>query len=219
MLLRPLETGETATGRVGWAVWHARQARQANPGEPRYMLAEAQALLVAGLWGAAARVLRELQSLPGWSQRCDEEFAELQRRRQQVMRGVPAPNFKVDDREAAAPVSTLVAGWLSAGPPAVPKPKPASVDAGFTWPPPGTVLLYGHIRGVECRKSEKIVTVRTQRFTIELREKASSPAKLYHPPARWTELPCGLSGHEVNVVYRPLPPGGEARGELVAVVF
>jgi hypothetical protein len=209
-------------------VWHARQARQANPGEPLYMLGEAQALLVAGLWSPAARVLLELQRVPGWSARCDEEFAELERRRQQAMRSVPAPPpGDATDSSAAAgdggrfsgtPASPLMLGWLNPAPPRVPKPKPAA-GTGLVWPPPGTVLLYGYITGVECRQSEKIVTVRTPRLTIELREKGSKPAKLYRPPSRWTTLPCGLRGREVNVVYRPLPPGDEVRGELVAVVF
>jgi hypothetical protein len=84
-------------------------------------------------------------------------------------------------------------------------------------------LLYGYINGVECRPQTKpqlkIVTVKTPRYTIELRETAARPAKLYHAPKKWTELPCGLRGYEVNVVYRPLAAGQEARGELVAVVF
>lgn len=230
MLLRPLETGETPAGpasdtdaadRVGRAIWHARQAREANPLEPRYLLGEVQALLVAGLWDPAARLLLELQRFPGWSQRCEVEFAELLRRRQQTMRNVPPPDMAVELPSVSAtdaPVPALVAGWLSAALPDVPKPKPPA-KPNFTWPPPGTVLLYGYINGVECRESEKIVTVRTPRFTIELREKVASPAKLYHAPSRWTELPCGLRGREVNVVYRPLPPGAGVLGELVAVVF
>jgi hypothetical protein len=230
MLLRPLESGESPAGveggaavedRVAQAVWHARLAREAVPAEPRYVLGEAQALLVAGQWEPAARLLRELRDHPGWAGRSEVEFAELLRRRQQVMRRVPAPEMAAEQRSPArsAPPAALVAAWRNAVPPRVPKPKPARVEPGFTWPPPGTVLLYGYIQGVECRASEKIVTVRTPRFTIELRENAASPAKLYHPPSRWTELPCGLRGREVNVVYRPLLAGGEVRGELVAVVF
>ncbi|MEX2302256.1 MAG: hypothetical protein WD733_15050, partial [Bryobacterales bacterium] len=91
------------------------------------------------------------------------------------------------------------------------------------WPPPGTVLLYGYINGVECRPQAKpqlkIVTVKTPRYSIELRETAARPAKLYHAPKKWTELPCGLRGYEVNVVYRPLAASQDVRGELVAVVF
>jgi hypothetical protein len=121
---------------------------------------------------------------------------------------------------ADEPLAALVTAWWTAGLPDVPRPKPAaSAEPKFTWPPPGTVLLYGYIGGVECRATEKIVTVRTPRHTIALREKAARPAKLHRPPSQWTELPCGLRGREVNVVYRPLPPGGEVLGELVAVVF
>jgi hypothetical protein len=151
------------------------------------------------------------------------EFAELLRRRQQAMRAVPAPVMTAEAHSPGAAdnrAPVLEAGWLSPGPPDVPKPKPpARAEPTFTWPPPGTVLLYGYISGVECRETEKIVTVRTPRFTVELRERAARPAKLYHPPPGWTELPCGLRGREVNVVYRPLPADGEVRGELVAVVF
>jgi len=215
--------GANAADRLGRAVGHARQAREGDPDEPRYLLGEAQALLVAGLWDPAARLLRELQRFPGWGGRCEVEFAELLRRRQQAMRSVPAPGMAAEMRSppaADAPVSMLVAAWLSAAVPGVPRPRtPARAEPKLTWPPPGTVLLYGYISGVECRGSEKIVSVRTPRFTIALRERAASPAKLYHPPSGWTELPCGLRGREVNVVYRPLPPGGEVLGELVAVVF
>jgi hypothetical protein len=238
MLLQPHETAgrsaendqdSAAATRVGRAIWHARQARTANPDEPLYLLGEAQALLVGGFWEPAARLLLELQRVPGWSVRCDEEFSELVRRRQQAMRRVPAPELPpgIDSTSLAASSggarvsggpSPLVLGWLNAAPPRVPKPGPPAKPK-FVWPPPGTVLLYGYITGVECRASEKIVTVRTPRLTIELREKGSSPAKLYRPPSQWTALPCGLRGREVNVVYRPLPPGGEVRGELVAVVF
>jgi hypothetical protein len=80
-------------------------------------------------------------------------------------------------------------------------------------------LLYGYINGIECRREVKTVTVKTPRYSIELREIAARPAKLYHAPKKWTELPCGLRGYEVNVVYRPSAAGQEARGELVAVVF
>jgi hypothetical protein len=231
MLLRPLE-GEAApgaagdppdAGRVGQAIQYARQARQANPQEPRYLLGEAQALLVAGLWEPAARLLLELQRFPGWSDRADVEFAELLRRRQQQMRNVAAPDVAAElpsPPAAAEPLAALLTAWWTAAVPEVPRPKPAPrEEPKFMWPPPGTVLLYGYISGVECRAAEKIVTVRTPRHTIALRENSASPAKLYRPPSRWTALPCGLRGREVNVVYRPLPPGGEVLGELVAVVF
>jgi tetratricopeptide (TPR) repeat protein len=231
MLLRPLEpgagaggaAGEAAGDRANRAVRHARFARQAAPGEPRYVLGEAQALLVAGLWDPAARLLLDLRGFPGWGEKSDQEFAELLRRRQQAMRAVAVPGFAVEPNPpfaAAGGVAALVTGWLHATARDIPKPRPpARAETKLIWPPPGTILLYGYINGVECRRDEKIVTVRTPRFTIELRERVASPAKLYHPPSHWTGLPCGLRGREVNVVYRPLPPGGEVRGELVAVVF
>lgn len=100
----------------------------------------------------------------------------------------------------------------------IPPPPPPKAEPP-PWPPPGTVLIYGYIRGVECLPDSKIVKVKTPRYTIELREAAASPASIYHPPKGWTALPCGLSGYEVNVAYRPLPAGENVQGELAAVVF
>jgi hypothetical protein len=235
MLLRPLDGADASApqppevqGRALQAVSHARVAREANPHQPLYWLAEAQALAAAGIWNAAAERLSELGGFPGWRERSDQEFEELLRRRQQTLRGIPRPDGLAaafssgatrysDATGEAVRLSAAMGGnpplprVLRPPPPPTPDPEP--------WPPPGTVLLYGYINGVECRDGVKIVTVKTPRFTIELRENAASLAKLYHPPKKWAELPCGLSGYEVNVVYRPLPPGGEVRGELVAVVF
>jgi hypothetical protein len=220
MLLRPLEgpagaeTSDATAERAATAISHARLARKANPSEPRYLLGEAQALLVAGLWDSAARLLAMLEAFPGWNEKADVEFAELLRRRQQALRSVAAPDV------LGGAGAAHQAAWLDFSPPKVSKPNPtARVAARFEWPPAGTVLLYGYISGVECREGEKIVRVKTPRFTVELREAAARPAKLYFPPLKWEKLPCGLRGYEVNVAYRPLPPGGAVRGELVAVVF
>lgn len=227
VLLRPFERGEDgpaaadAMDRVQTAVLHARKAREGDLGEPRYLLGEAQALGVAGLWDEAVRSLTELQSFAGWRERAEVEFAELLRRRQQAMRSVERPRLPPDPPAApgsGGPGSALLAAWLDPPPPHVPKPEPPPPPK-LVWPPPGTILLYGYINGVDCRAGERIVSVRTPRFTIELRERAAAPAKLYHPPLPWDELPCGLRGYEVNVAYRPLPAGSEVRGELVAVVF
>jgi tetratricopeptide (TPR) repeat protein len=218
MLLRPVESHEPAVlsgsdaERVRLAIFHAKRARHSRPGEARYLLAEAQALMVGGQWDEAARLLMALHSFPDWRGRSELEFAELLRRRQQAMRSIAAPSLM---RESGPPSLTA---WLSPSLPEAPRPEPPA-EPQFTWPPPGTILLYGHINGVECRADEKIVRVRTPRFTIELREQAASPAKLYYPPRKWEALPCGLRGYEVNVVYRPAPAGGDGRGDLVAVVF
>ena len=227
MLLRPVDDLKVsdrpraaAEDRVEEAVSHARRAREAEPRQPRYLLGEAQALVVAGMWDAAAERLLDLQAFDGWRERSEQEFAELLRRRQQTLRGVPAPDgiAEAPSSRAIEPDRLAAAAWNRATPEVPPPPAPPNPEPQ-PWPPPGTVLLYGYINGVECRRETKIVTVKTPRYTIELREPAASPAKLYHPPKKWAELPCGLSGYEVNVVYRPLPAGGAVRGELVAVVF
>ena len=100
----------------------------------------------------------------------------------------------------------------------VPKPLPKAPRSP-SWPPPGTILLYGHISGVECRENEKIVTVKTPRNRIRLREPADTPAKLYSKPKWIKGLECGLRGLEVNVAYKPTRGSREVRGALVAVVF
>ena len=87
------------------------------------------------------------------------------------------------------------------------------------WPPPGTVLIYGHIRDVECRAGEKILTLRTPRYTVRLRERAERPATLYDKPKRLRGLECGTKGWEVNAVYKMVHGDPEVHGELVAVVF
>lgn len=228
MLMRPVEeTGFSAResagaeDRIRQAVSHARLAREAKPLEATYLLAEAQALVLAGSWNAAADRLLKLRAFPGWGERSEEEFAELVRRRQQVLRSVPAPREAAGLSNARVVVKDrlMVAWWWNPRAPEVPPPPPPPEPDPPPWPPPGTVLLYGYIIGVECLSESKIVTVKTPRYTIELREEAANPAKLYHPPKGWTALPCGIRGYEVNVAYRPLPPGADVRGELVAVVF
>ena len=101
----------------------------------------------------------------------------------------------------------------------VPKPPPKAKPAQPRWPPPGTILLYGYINGVECRENEKIVTVKTPRHRIRLREPAGAPAKLYSKPKWIKGLECGLRGLEVNVAYKATRGSREVRGTLVAVIF
>ena len=100
----------------------------------------------------------------------------------------------------------------------VPKPLPKAGPQP-RWPPHGTILLYGYISGVECRENEKIVTVKTPRSRIRLREPAGAPAKLYSKPKWIKGLECGLGGLEVNVAYKPSRGSREVRGTLVAVIF
>jgi len=101
----------------------------------------------------------------------------------------------------------------------VPKPFPKAALSRPSWPPPGTILLYGYISGVECRENEKIVTVETPRNRIRLREPANAPAKLYSKPKWIKGLECGLGGLEVNVAYKATRGSPGVRGTLVAVVF
>ena len=121
-----------------------------------------------------------------------------------VGHGAPQPAPGTPQESAPAPGATASAGGfqgLAAAPSGlfpifarlpVPKPLPKAPRSP-SWPPPGTILLYGHISGVECRENEKIVTVRTPRNRIRLREPAGAPAKLYSKPKWIKGLECGLA--------------------------
>ena len=214
MLMRPQPHSNPQ--RAALAVKHAQLARQFDPVHPVYLLTEAQANMTAELWEESAAALARLTENPDWERRAQAEFRELQRRQQQqlsrLQRDVlPEPQWPF---AAAAPSELFpILSRLS-----VPKPLPKAPRQP-SWPPPGTILLYGYISGVECRENEKIVTVRTRRSRIRLREPAGTPAKLYSKPKWIKGLECGLGGLEVNVAYKPTRGSREVRGTLVAVVF
>ena len=218
LLQRPVAAA--GGGRAGAAVRHAEIARGLDPPQPLYLLTEAQARMAAGQWARAAGLLAELARKPAWAARARGELAELRRRRQQqwtAMGRELAPGVEEDFRPASGPREVRAV----TEPALPPVPEPARVVAARPppWPPPGTVLIYGHIRDVECRSGEKIVTLRTPRYTVRLREPAGRPATLYDKPKRLRGLDCGTKGWEVNAVYKMVHGDPEVRGELVAVVF
>ena len=249
MLMRPRP--RPSPQRAAFAVQHAQLARQFDPGQPVYLLTEAQAHMTAEQWGDSAAALARLTEYPDWESRAQAEFRELQRRQQQqlsrlqrdvlpepqrpfvvaVGHGAPLPTPGTPEETLPAPGAHVSAGGfggLAAAPsglfPAlsrlpVPKPFPKPAHNHPSWPPPGTILLYGYISGVECREGEKIVTVSTPRYRLRLREPAGAPAKLYSKPKWIKGLECGLRGLEVNVAYRPTRGSREVRGSLVVVVF
>ena len=212
LLLRPVEGKADAQGhRAALALHHAEKALTRQPDEPSYLLTRAQALGLLGEWTAAAEGLADLALHPEWRERADKEFEVLALRRRRHAMRIPQP--RIDPTEPS-----LELGFLKTepGPLARPPPPPRKQQA---WPPPGTVLLYGHIVKVECGAGEKLVTVRTPRWRMRLRERADAPAALHAAPKGWRSLPCGAGGWEVNVAYKPTLEDRSVRGELVAVVF
>jgi hypothetical protein len=79
------------------------------------------------------------------------------------------------------------------------------------------LLLAGRIGGVECDAGKKIVIVNSPLFRTRLL--IDDQARLYYPPLKWRELPCGTRGWVVNAAYRPVAGMDGARGILVALVF
>ncbi len=220
LLQRPVEEG--GSGRAGAGVRHAEIARGLDPAQPLYLLTEGQARMAAGQWTRAAGLLAELAERPAWAARARTELGELRRRRQQQWTTIGrelAPRLEKKFQPAAGTRQVHAVTALALSP--VPRPPPPRVvEAGpAPWPPPGTVLVYGHIRDVECRAGEKIVTLRTPRYTVRLREPAGRPATLYDKPKRLRGLECGTKGWEINAVFKMLRGDPEVRGELVGVVF
>ena len=220
MLQRPAEAA--GPGRAEAAVRHARLARGLDPAQPLYLLTEAHARMAAGQWVRTSRLLDELSERPAWSAKARGELAELRRRRQQQWtalghRLAPRLEGRFEPSAWTREVHAVTAPTL----PPISKPLPPKVAEArpLPWPPPGTVLIYGHIRDVECRAGEKILTLRTPRYTVRLRERAERPATLYDKPKRLRGLECGTKGWEVNAVYKMVHGDPEVHGELVAVVF
>lgn len=211
LLLRPVEgKADAQRRRAGLALQHADQALSRQPDEPSYLLTRAQALGLLGEWLAAADGLADLALHPEWRERADKEFEVLALRRQRHAMSIPQP--RIDPGE-----TSLELGFLKTEP--GPVARPPAVIKKETWPPPGTILLYGHIVQVECGAGEKLVTVRTPRWNLRLRERADAPAALHDAPEGWRSLPCDAAGWEVNVAYKPSLDDRSVRGELVAVVF
>lgn len=211
LLLRPVEGKQDAQPRrAALALQHADEALTRQPDEPSYLLTRAQALGLLGEWPAAADGLADLALHPEWRERADKEFEVLALLRRQHAMSVPQP--RIDPAEPS-----LEPEFLKTEPP--PLAQPPTVIKKESWPPPGTVLLYGHIVKIECGAGEKLVTVRTPRWNMRLRERADAPAALHHSPKGWRSLPCDAAGWEVNVAYRPIRDDSSVSGELVAVVF
>ncbi len=217
LLLRPVEPPQPERGQR--ALSHARMARLADSSEPRYLLTEAQASMVVGEWEAAAALLAKLDAVPGWRDQAAVELGELARRKQDLLRREPPPRLLAAHHVPAA---------LAAGPdiarPVKPRPGGQSnavaapvPQAAQAWPPPGTILLAGRIGGVECTGGKKFVTVNSPLFRTRLL--TGDTVKLYYPPLKWRELPCGTRGWTVNAAYRPVPGLEGARGVLVALLF
>jgi len=216
-LLRPVERGaETARRRATLARDHAAKALDREPGEPSYMLTHAQALGLIGEWEPAAERLAHLAAHPGFRERASDEFDVLMMRQRGHAMRIPQP--RIEHQEAALDLAFLQTDPEPIALPPLPPKQP------LVWPPPGTILMYGHIVKVECGAGGKVVTVQTPRWRMRLREPAGAPAELHSPPKGWRPLPCDVNswdaaGREVNVVYKPIFKDGDARGELVAVVF
>ncbi len=217
LLLRPVEGGPVwARQRAAWSRDHARKALDIQRSEPAYILTEAQASGLLGEWQAATAGLAELASYPEWRERAEKEFDVLLHRRRQFVMNLPQP------APDAPKTKHIDLAPLGSAPERVAKPRPPPKQAEL-WPPPGTVLLYGHIVRIDCLTSEKIVTVRTPRWKVRLRERAEAPAQLISPPRNWRALPCEAGGwglnRELNVAFRPDVKDRGVWGELVAVVF
>jgi hypothetical protein len=163
LLLRPVEGGPVwARRRAAMSRDQARKALDLQPGEPAYILTEAQALGLLDEWPEAAERLSELASYPEWRERAEKEFDVLLHRRRQYAAKLSRP--RLDAPETAR---FNLAALAEVPPPiAAPLPPPEPPEV---WPPPGTILLYGHIVKIECLRTEKIVTVRTPRWLIRLR--------------------------------------------------
>jgi hypothetical protein len=160
--------------------------------------------------------------LPDWSRQAELEFSELARRKQDELRRERPPQLNLAPEGAAA--LTLAA----APPPIARPPKPGlparsegvggvRAEPSSAWPPPGTILLAGRIGGVECSPEGKIVIVDAPLFRARLL--MDDQVRLYYPPLKWRELPCGTRGWVVNAAYRPVPGLESVRGVLVALVF
>jgi hypothetical protein len=210
LLLRP--TAHQDHERAILAAKHARTASEIDPNRPSYALTLSQAFMVAEDWDSAAKVLTDLARKPDWRLRAVAEFAEMERRRQQELLSIQRP--------AVALARASLPHWQSdlpavSPPPAAPPPEPEQES----WPPAGTVLIYGRISKVECHEDGKFVTVQTPRFQVRLRERSGAPARLHYPPLKWKQLPCGTHGWEVNAAYRPVRGLRGAQGDLIALVF
>ena len=215
MLMRPVEDPQSASNRTLLAVEHAREARQQDGDEPLYAFTEAQALVLEGRWSRAAQILSDLSRDPSWRDRAEREFLVLVRRRQQSLATVSPPilSARLEPFRLSVPAKRPESVPKPAAPPPLRGDEPA-------WPPPGTIVIYGWLRSVDCQGAEKIVTIQMPRWRVRLREPAGRRATLHSPPRKWRNLPCEARGFwEVNVAYRPTRKNRDVRGELVAILF
>jgi hypothetical protein len=200
------------------ASYHARRARAADPAQPLYRLAGIQALLLNENWEAAAVQLRELAALPGWWERAEVEFGELERRRQlQLMRSLPPAVAEFPEPSLLPLAQTLDVSSIPPPPLREPDVPPSTAAA---WPPAGSVQVKGRLVGVECNSQGKIVTFRTSYGVMRLRESSDQPIRLLWHPLKWKILPCDASGWVAEAVYRAAPvEDAGVRGVLLALVF
>ena len=205
LLQRPVAGGDS--GRAGGGVCHAEIARGLDPAQPLYLLTEGQARMVAGAMDKGRRSSCQACGKAGMGgagphRACGTAAAAATAMDHHGARACAALGGEIPARAGNPGSSCRHHARAFAGPRPAP---PRVVEAGPPpWPPPGTVLVYGHIRDVECRAGEKIVTLRTPRYTVRLREPAGRPATLYDKLKRLRGLECGTKGWEVNAVFKML---------------
>ncbi len=195
------------------AARHARRAVELDAAQPLYWLARAHAEMQLSQWEAAGASLGELRRRaadPLLAEQVRVELAEIGRRREQASR--PPPEPKPPERPP------IIVAEAPPDPPSISPPPPArprQPAASF----PGTLTFWGYLRRVDCGEGEKILTVSNRIFSIRVRERSGSPARLYSPPGKWRQIPCTLRGVEVNAIYRPSAHFGGINGDLVALIF
>lgn len=210
LLMRPGHNVEAAAR-------HARRAVDLDPAQPLYWLVQAQAEMLLERWEAARASLAQMRGRaadPLLLAQAETELGEIDRRREALLR----PPRLAEPPEAPIAVAPLPP------PEPLPAPKPAAAPPPRPQPPnpyayPGTLILPGVIRSVECGRDEKILTVGNARLSIRVRERRGQPARLYYAPRGVRQIPCTLKNVEANVVYRPLAGSGPWNGDVVAVVF
>ena len=212
LLLRPTEAHPD--GQAELAAQHAARALEKQPGDRRFLLTHAQALMVAGQWDASARSLRRLYAMPEARERAERELEELQRRRNQALRSEKGPQL------AAGPTAPLDDELTAALPASVPPPLPHVEPPVTSWPPPGAEIIAGRIDFVDCSGPDKIIVLRSRLFPMRFREPRNRPAKIFFPPDKsWRTIPCGAKGWTINIAYRPYRELGAVRGDVIAILF
>ena len=212
LLMRP---GPAHATRAARAVDYASRARAGMPEEPTHHLAVAQARMLVGDWDGAYDALRGLVRFPGWARKAKREADEVERRRSQAVRAMPAPEIAVQMPSARVPVDAFPRppAWKQRATVRVPE-QPAR-----RWPPYGTWLAHGKIAWVDCSGEHKKVVLHTPYSRLVLRENPDQPPRLIHRPFRARTLPCESRGWQAAVAYRRLPHEDGVDGELVGIRF